>query len=221
MSSTSSEFDPFEATIHAVREAILFNKVTCRLIVQAYLARISAINPIINAVICLNPKVLEEADALDDALSKGCKPGALTGVPILIKDNFNTINMKTTGGCRALKDLQASEDAKVVKALKEAGALILGKANMHEMALEGLSVSSLGGQTLNPYDLTRTPGGSSGGSGAAAAASLCVVATGTDTVNSLRSPASANRLDDSDRGNTDVSLTILILVSFLADLHMV
>jgi len=187
------DFDPFEATIHTVREAICSRKVTCRQITEAFLARIVAINPIINAVICLNPKVLEEADAIDDALADGHNPGALVGVPVLLKDNFNTINMKTTGGCRALKDLQASDDAKVVKLLKNAGAVILGKANMHEMALEGLSVSSLGGQTLNPYDLTRTPGGSSGGSGAAVAASLCVFATGTDTVNSLRSPASANR----------------------------
>lgn len=187
------DFDPFEATIDTVREAILSHKVTCRQIVEAFLSRIAAINPIINAIISLNPKVLEEADVIDHALAHGNPPGALVGVPVLLKDNFNTINMKTTGGCRALSDLQASDDAKVVKLLKDAGAVILGKANMHEMALEGLSVSSLGGQTLNPYDLTRTPGGSSGGSGAAVAASLCVFATGTDTVNSLRSPASANR----------------------------
>jgi len=192
---STCDFDPFEATIDKVREAILSRRTTCRQIVQAFLARISVINPIINAIICLNPKVLEEADATDYALAHGDSPGALVGVPVLLKDNFNTINMKTTGGCRALKDLQATEDAKVVKSLKEAGAIIIGKASMHEMALEGLSVSSLGGQTLNPYDLTRTPGGSSGGSGAAVAASLCVFATGTDTVNSLRSPASANRLD--------------------------
>lgn len=81
-----------------------------------------------------------------------------------------------------------------MKALKEAGAVILGKTNMHELALEGISVSSLGGQTLNPYDRTRTPGGSSGGTGAAITASFAVWGTGTDTVNSLRSPASANRL---------------------------
>ncbi|MDI1492362.1 MAG: hypothetical protein OHK93_003576 [Ramalina farinacea] len=102
--------------------------------------------------------------------------------------------MPTTGGCLALKDHLPTEDAAVVSALKEAGAVILGKTNMHEMALEGLSVSSLGGQTLNPYDLTRTPGGSSGGTGAAIAASFAVVGTGTDTMNSLRSPASANGL---------------------------
>jgi len=187
------DFDPFEATIDSIRTALLSRGVTCRQIVQAYLARIATINVHLNAIICLNPRVLEEADAVDDTLAHGGMSGALAGVPVFLKDNFNAINMKTTGGCRALQDLQATEDAKVVKALKHAGAVILGKANLHEMALEGLSVSSFGGQTLNPYDLTRTPGGSSGGSGAAVAASLCVFATGTDTVNSLRSPASANR----------------------------
>lgn len=188
-------FDPVEATIETVQEAIYSGRTTCHDIVISYLTRIHNINPLINAIISLDPSALDEAKALDDALASGKKVGPLFGVPILLKDNFNTIDMKTTGGCRALKDLQPSEDAKVVKALKEAGAVVIGKASLHEMALEGLSVSSLGGQTRNPYDLKRTPGGSSGGSGAAVAASLCVFATGTDTVNSLRSPASANRSD--------------------------
>jgi Asp-tRNA(Asn)/Glu-tRNA(Gln) amidotransferase A subunit family amidase len=188
-------FDPVEATIETVQNAILSRRSTCHDVVMFYLTRIHAINPTINAIISLNPKALDDAIALDNALASGIKPGPLFGVPILLKDNFNTTNMKTTGGCLALKDLQPTADAKAVTALKEAGAIVLGKTNLHEMALEGLSVSSLGGQTRSPYDLTRTPGGSSGGSGAAVAASLCVFATGTDTVNSLRSPASANRLD--------------------------
>lgn len=115
-------------------------------------------------------------------------------MPVLLKDNYDATDMKTTGGCLALADTQPLVDAPVVAALKRAGAIVLGKTNMHELALEGLSVSSLGGQTVNPYDLTRTPGGSSGGTGAALAASFAVFGTGTDTVNSLRSPASANSL---------------------------
>lgn len=102
--------------------------------------------------------------------------------------------MKTTGGCLNLAESQPTTDGSVVSALKRAGAIILGKTNMHELALEGLSVSSLGGQTISPYDFTRTPGGSSGGTGAAIAASFSTLGTGTDTVNSLRSPASANSL---------------------------
>lgn len=210
-------FDPVEATTEDIRDAVLSGRATCRQIVQSFLARIADVNPLINAVICLNPKVLEEADAVDAALSREKPSGALLGVPIMLKDNFDAVNMKTTGGCLALKDLQPTQDAKVVKALKDAGAIILGKVNMHEMALEGLTVSSLGGQTLNPYDLTRTPGGSSGGSGAAVAASLCVAATGTDTMNSLRSPASANSLFSCRPTRGLISQGGVIPISFTQD----
>jgi len=189
----SYTFDPVEATIDTIHDAIFNHGTTCHQIVSAFLTRIHVVNPKINALICLNPNALFDANALDDVRGRGDKPGPLFGVPVILKDNFNASEMNTTGGCLALKNLQPQFDADVVAALKGAGAIVLGKANLHEMALEGLSVSSLGGQTLNPYDLTRTPGGSSGGSGAAVAASLCVFATGTDTVNSLRSPASANR----------------------------
>jgi len=102
--------------------------------------------------------------------------------------------MPSTGGCGALNASIPTKDGPAVTAFRQAGAVILGKSNLHELALEGLSVSSYGGQTINPYDFTRTPGGSSGGTGAAVAASFAVFGTGTDTVNSLRSPASANSL---------------------------
>jgi len=211
---SSYTFDPVEATIDTVHDAIFTHGTTCHQIVSAFLARIHVINPKINALICLNPNALLDATALDDARQRGDEPGPLFGVPFILKDNFNASGMNTTGGCLALKDLQPQFDADVVAGLKRAGAIVLGKANLHEMALEGLSVSSLGGQTLNPYDLTRTPGGSSGGSGAAVAASLCVFATGTDTVNSLRSPASANRFADMP------NLLINLLTSVLACSHV-
>lgn len=187
-------FDAREATVASVQEAIFARVNTCRDVVSAFLSRIEAMNPKINAIITLNANVLDQADALDSQLSANKASGSLFGVPILLKDNFETADMRTTGGCAALRNMQPSADAPTVAALRAAGGLILGKVNLHEMALEGLSVSSLGGQTINPYDLTRTPGGSSGGSGAAIAVSLAVLATGTDTVNSLRSPASANSL---------------------------
>ncbi|KAL9125440.1 MAG: hypothetical protein Q9217_005360 [Psora testacea] len=147
-----------------------------------------------NALIALNPNALSLADELDAILMIDHAQRPLYCIPILLKDNYNTHEMPTTGGCRALTDSQPAADAPVIKALRDAGAIILGKTNMHEMALEGLTVSSLGAQTANPYDLTRTPGGSSGGTGAAIAASLAVLGAGTDTMNSLRSPASANSL---------------------------
>jgi len=190
----TSTYDVREATIESVHNALFSGLTSCRGIVEAFIARIEAYNPLINAIITLNPNALAVADAQDLALAAGNATGALFCIPALLKDNYDTADMKTTGGCLDLADSQPTVDAPVVTALKRAGAIILGKTNLHELALEGLSVSSLGGQTLNPYDLTRTPGGSSGGTGAAIAASFAVFGTGSDTVNSLRSPASANSL---------------------------
>ena len=142
----------------------------------------------------LNPNALAEADRLDAERAGGTPAGPLHCVPLVLKDNYNTADLPTTGGSASLAGMQPRTDAFVVARLRKAGAIILGKSNMHEFALSGTTVSSLGGQTLNPYDLTRTPGGSSGGTGAAVAANLALAGTGSDTVNSIRSPASANAL---------------------------
>lgn len=189
-----SPFDAREATIESVHHSLFNGLNSCRDVVTAFLARTAALNYHVNAIISTNPNALAEADTLDEQLAAGNATGSLFCVPIFLKDNYDTAGIHTTGGCLALAGSQPSTDAPSVAALKRAGAIILGKANLHELALEGLSVSSVGGQTINPYDYTRTPGGSSGGSGAAIASSFCVFATGTDTVNSLRSPASANSL---------------------------
>ncbi|KAK4981091.1 hypothetical protein LTR28_006528, partial [Elasticomyces elasticus] len=132
-------------------------------------------------------------------------------------DNYDTKDIPTTGGNLDLAQSQPTEDAPAVTALKNAGAIILGKSNLHELALEGISVSSLGGQTINPYDFSRTPGGSSGGSGAAVAASFSVFATGTDTVNSLRSPASANSLFSCRPTRGLISRAGIIPISYTQD----
>ncbi|KAI3392764.1 hypothetical protein diail_5200 [Diaporthe ilicicola] len=186
--------DVREATVDGIHNALFTGMTTCREVVSAYLARIEALNPTINAITALNPDALSVADSMDLQISQGNTTGPLLCIPILAKDNYDAVSMGTTGSCLALADNKPTEDSPTVRCLKGAGAIILGKTNLHELALEGLSVSSLGGQTLNPYDLTRTPGGSSGGSGAAVAANLAVFATGTDTVNSLRSPAASNSL---------------------------
>lgn len=193
-SAQSLGFDTREATVSSVHHALFTGLSTCRSVVSAFLTRIEAHNSQINAIISLNPSALSSADALDESLASGNATGPLFCVPILLKDNYDAADLPTTAGIVALSGLVPAKDAPTVAALKAAGAIILGKANLHELALEGLSVSSWGGQTLNPYDTTRTPGGSSGGSGAAIAASFAVIASGTDTVNSLRSPASANSL---------------------------
>ena len=115
-------------------------------------------------------------------------------IPVILKDNFHTADMPTTGGSVTFKRLQTPADGFVVKKLRDAGAIIIAKANLHELARAGTTVSSLGGQTRNPYDFTRTPGGSSGGTGAAIAANFGVLGTGSDTGQSIRSPSSANGL---------------------------
>lgn len=171
-------FEAREATIASVHGALFTHQNTCRDIVSAFLARIEAYNPLINAIITLNPSVLDDADQLDLSLSRGNATGSLFCIPILLKDNYDAVGMGTTAGCTALNDSIPTFDAPAVSAFRNAGAVILGKANLHEFALEGLSVSSLGGQTINPYDFNRTPGGSSGGTGAAVAASFAVFGTG-------------------------------------------
>ena len=190
----SQPFDVRESSIDSVHNGLFTGMTTCRDVVSAFIARIEEYNPTINAIITLNPKALDIADSMDARIASGNATGSLFCIPILLKDNYDAIGMPTTGGCLDLAHVEPTIDSPVVAAFKSAGALILGKTNLHELALEGLTVSSLGGQTINPYDHSRTPGGSSGGTGAAVASSFSVFGTGTDTVNSLRSPASANNL---------------------------
>lgn len=210
-------YDVREATIKGVQNALYSDLTSCRSIIESFISRIQAYNPAINAIITLNPNALSIASEKDSDLAAGNATGSLFCIPVLLKDNYDTSDMKTTGGCLDLADSQPAVDAPVVTALKNAGAIIIGKTNLHELALEGLTVSSLGGQTVNPYDHTRTPGGSSGGTGAAIAASFAVFGTGTDTVNSLRSPASANSLFSVRPTRGLISRSGIIPISFTQD----
>ena len=210
-------YDVRESTIEGVHNALYSDLTSCRSIVESFIARIEAYNPAINAVITLNLNALSIADEKDYTLAAGNATGALFCIPVLLKDNYDTSDMLTTGGCLDLADSRPTVSAPVVTALQNAGAVILGKTNLHELALEGLTVSSLGGQTINPYDHTRTPGGSSGGTGAAVAASFAVFGTGTDTVNSLRSPASANSLFSVRPTRGLISRAGIIPISFTQD----
>ncbi|MBY0493782.1 MAG: amidase [Cyanobacteria bacterium] len=186
-----------EASVRSIHEAIEARKVTCVQVVQHYLDRIEAYDdngPALNAIITVNAHALETAAEMDrlDRAARARRP--LHCIPVVLKDNFHTADMPTTGGSVTFKNLQMKEDGFVVKKLRDAGAIIVAKANLHELARAGTTVSSLGGQTKNPYDLTRTPGGSSGGTGAAIAANFGVLGTGSDTGQSIRSPSSANSL---------------------------
>jgi amidase len=142
-------------------------------------------------MIVVNPKALETARALDaERKAKGPR-SPLHGIPVVLKDNFDTADMPTTGGSVLLEGSVPPDDAFVVRKLRAAGAVIIGKANLSEFASGG-AFSSLGGQTLNPHDLTRSPSGSSGGTGVAVAAAYAVVGLGTDTGGSVRGPSTAN-----------------------------
>ena len=182
---TSEPFDSREATIEGVHNALFSGITSCRDVVSSFISRIEAFNPAVNAIISLNPIALTIADGMDAKIASGNATGSLFCIPILLKDNYDTSELPTTGGCLDLAGNQPLVDAPAVKALKTAGAIILGKTNLHELALEGLSVSSLGGQTINPYDHTRTPGGSSGGTGAAIATSFAVFGTGKSLLTSV------------------------------------
>lgn len=196
--NTSGRFVPEEASIRELAAALAERRLTCVQVVQSYLNRIEAYDhkgPALNAIISVNPKALEQAAEMDKVYSankSSVRP--LHCIPVILKDNYDTADMPTTGGSLTLAESVPLQDAFIVKRLREAGALILAKANLTELARGGNTVSSLGGQTRNPYDLTRTPGGSSGGTGAAIAASFAIIGTGSDTGQSIRSPASAQSL---------------------------
>ena len=147
--------------------------------------------PCLNSMICVNKQAEEISESLDEEFRTKGRRSLLHGIPIILKDNIDTKDMPTTAGSASLKENRPSQDAFIVKKLREAGAIILGKANLSEFARQGLTVGSLIGQTKNPYDLTRTPGGSSGGTAAAVAAGMAVAGIGSDSANSVRSPASA------------------------------
>ena len=198
MKQKAKSFVLEEATVESIHAALASGTLTCTALIKSYLARIEAYDkqgPALRAIITVNPNALRVAAELDRQYkdSNG-RVGPLHCIPIILKDNFNTYDMPTTGGNVAMKDSVPTADAFTVARMRKAGAIILAKANLQEFARGGVSISSLGGQVLNPYDLTRTPGGSSGGTGAAIAANFAVLGLGSDTGQSIRSPASANSL---------------------------
>lgn len=197
--ATAADFTLETATIADIHAAYKSGALTARKLVQLCLARIEAYDdngPRINALIMVNPDVMEEADACDDDLKRGVIRGPLHGIPVILKDNHDTEDMPTTGGSVFLEGSIPPDNAFIVDHLIEAGAIILAKSNLSEFASSAQTngFSSLGGQTLNPHDLERGPSGSSGGSGAAVAAWYAPLALGTDTGGSIRNPCAANGL---------------------------
>ena len=188
---------PLEATIPELQAAMESGELTSVHLVEFYLARIAAYDdagPTLNAFILVNPKARDEAAALDAERATSGSRGPLHGIPVVVKDNIGTIDMPTTAGSLALEGFTPSEDAFQVRKLREAGAIIIGKTNLCEFALCWETTSSLGGQTRNPYDVTRDPGGSSGGTASAVAANFAAAGLGTDTCGSIRLPSGLNNL---------------------------
>ena len=190
-------FEVLERSILDLQAAQSSGRVTSRGLVDAYLARIAAYDqagPRLNTIVTINPRAREEADALDRERAGRGPRGLLHGIPVLVKDNYNTADMPTSGGALALATLRPAADAFQVRRLREAGAVILGKTTMHELAAGITTISSLTDQTRNPYDLLRVPGGSSGGTGAAIGASFAAAGMGSDTCGSIRIPAANQNL---------------------------
>ncbi|MBP99446.1 MAG: glutamyl-tRNA amidotransferase, partial [Acidobacteria bacterium] len=190
-------FDVAEQSISDLATALDSGEVTSRELVAAFLARIETFDqqgPALNAMVVINPNAFRDADALDAERSAGRVRGPLHGIPIVVKDNYDTVDMPTSAGTIGLATSVPPDDAFQVSRLREAGAIILGKTNMHELARGITTVSSIAGQTRNPYDITRNPGGSSGGTGAAVAASFAAVGMGSDTCGSIRIPSAHHAL---------------------------
>jgi amidase len=188
---------PMDATVAELQRALRNGRITSVELVDHFLARIEAYDdagPELNALISINPRARAEAAALDSERAASGPRGPLHGIPLVVKDNIDTAKMPTTAGTRVLEHFQPARDAFQVRKLREAGAIILAKANLAELAQSSNSYSTVGGQTLSPYDTTREPGGSSGGTAVAVAANLAVAGLGQDTCGSIRHPAGLNNV---------------------------
>lgn len=194
-------FELEEVSVEEMRKGMENGKYTAKFLTELYLKRIEEIDkngPKLNSVIEVNPEALAIAEQMDKERSEGNIRGSLHGIPIMIKDNIDTGDqMQTTAGALALEGSKAAKDAFIVKKLREAGAVLLGKTNLSEWAnfrstRSSSGWSGRGRQTRNPYILDRNPCGSSAGSGAAVSASLCAITIGTETNGSIVCPSSTN-----------------------------
>lgn len=215
-----------EMTIKQLREGYESHKFTIKDIVSAYLDRIDAIDkngPKLNSLITINPDAISIAEELDREMTDGKIRGPLHGVPVILKDNIDTHDkMPNTGGSLALANSYPEKDSYVASKLREAGAVILGKANLSEWANFRSESSSSGwsgiaGQTKNPYVLDRNPCGSSSGSGVAVSANLCMIAIGTETNGSIVCPSNNNGIVGLKPTVGLISRSGIIPISFTQD----
>ena len=186
----SQQNDVLAWTATVAAERIRRKEISPVELTRACLAQIERLNPILNAFITITPEMaMRQARELETEQTAGKYRGGLHGIPIALKDNIDTDGIRTTAASLLFADRVPVEDAEVVRRLKAAGAMILGKLNLHEFAAGATSVISYFGPVHNPWDTSRSAGGSSGGSAAAVARGLCYAALGTDTGGSIRAPA--------------------------------
>jgi amidase len=188
-----------ETTIAQIHAAFRDGSLTCRALVEQYLRRIDAYDkngPALNAIVMVNPDALKTADALDRRFAQNGPVGPMHCIPVIVKDNYETIDMPTTAGSLSLKGMITGKDAFLVKRLRDAGAVMIAKSNMAEFAFSPYETvnSLLPGYSRNPYDTSRVTAGSSGGTAAAVAANFGAVGLGSDTGNSIRGPSSHQAL---------------------------
>jgi amidase len=197
---TGPAFRIEEATIEDIHSAYLSGAMTARGVVERYLARIAAYDrkgPALWSLISINASALAEADELDAEFSKtGKLVGPMHGIPVLVKDNIDVLGMETTGGTATLKGWKPPKDATIIRKLRDAGAIVLAKTTMSELARGGVdSINSvLPGFARNPYNTAHATGGSSGGTGSALAANFGTVGLGSDTWGSIRNPSNNNAI---------------------------
>jgi amidase len=192
-------FQVYEASIAQIESELAARRLTCHALVEQYLRRIDTYDrkgPALNALVEINQRALEQADDLDRRFRTSGPVGPLHCVPMIVKDNFETIGLQSAAGSLAMKGFVSSKDAFLVRRVKDAGAIVLAKSNMAEWAFSPYeTVSSiLPGYTRNPYALDRVTAGSSGGTAAAVAASFGAIGLGSDTGNSIRGPSSHQAL---------------------------
>ena len=190
----ADRFDLIDASVAEIHAAMEAGTVTAGDLVGRYLDRIDTFDTELNAILQVNPNARARADRLDDRFENDGFVGPLHGIPVLLKDNQDTHDMPTTAGSTALADSVPERDAHVVERLREAGAVVVAKTNLQEFSFGVDTISSLGGETRNAYDLDRRPSGSSGGTAAGIAANLGTIGTGSDTCSSVRSPPAFNSL---------------------------
>ena len=189
-SAYAQRLDPTQASIRELLSSQARGELTCHDIAASVLARINALDARLRVFITVNPRLMDDAQRLDAERGSGAlRP--LHCLPVAVKDNFSTADLQTTGGSVLFANVVPPRDSVVVAKLRAAGALVVGKTNMDELAVAGSTISSIRGQTLNPYDQTRFAAGSSGGSAVAVATGMATVAVGTETVNSTRNAASS------------------------------